>query len=70
MIETMKDTEMTNETEFMIETLRLLKSTDDEKLQSARDLALKYVRSPIPKTVLDIVERGAKNYADIGTERE
>ena len=53
---------MTNETEFMIETLRLLKPTDDEKLQSARDLALKYVRSrsPIPKTVLDIVERGAK----------
>ena len=53
---------MTNETEFMIETLRLLKPADDEKLQSARDLALKYVRSrsPIPKTVLDIVERGAK----------
>ena len=63
---------MTNETEFMIETLRLLKPADDEKLQSARDLALKYVRSrsPIPKTVLDIVERGVKNYTDIGTERE
>ena len=60
---------MTNETEFMIETLRLLKPADDEKLQSARDLALKYVRSrsPIPKTVLDIVERGARQAEQINT---
>ena len=52
---------MTNETHDMIEALHLAELTDDERLQSARNYALKCLRSkaPIPKTVLEIVERGA-----------
>ena len=55
-----KDTDMTNETEIMIESLRLTEPTSNEKLSSDRTLALKHIRSrsPIPRTVLDIVERG------------
>ena len=48
-----------NETQDMIEALHLAEPTDDEKLQNARDLALKYLRSrsPVPKTILNILER-------------
>lgn len=53
---------MTNETHDMIEALHLAELTDDERLQSARDYALKCLRSkaPIPMTVLNIVEHGAQ----------
>lgn len=51
-----------NETQDMIEALQLTAPTDDPRLQSARNHALKCLRSkaPIPRTILNIVERGAK----------
>ena len=50
-----------NETQIMIEALQLTTPTDNPRLQSAREHALRCLRSktPIPKTVMDIVERGA-----------
>ncbi len=52
---------MSGDTMELIKTLRLNESTADEKLQSARDFALRCLRSkaPIPQTVMTIVERGA-----------
>ena len=51
-----------NETHDMIEALNLTTPTPDPRLQSARNHALKCLRSkaPIPRTILNIVERGAK----------
>ena len=50
---------MTSETHDMIEALHLAELTDDERLQYARNYALKCLRSeaPVPKTILNIVER-------------
>ena len=54
---------MSGEVMELIETLKLKEDTDDEALADARSLALKHLRSrsPIPQTVLTVVERGAKN---------
>ena len=56
---------MSGDTMELIKTLRLNESTADEKLQSARDFALRCLRSkaPIPQTVMTIVERGAVSAA-------
>ena len=45
----------------LIETLKLNEATTDEKLSSARDFALRCLRSkaPIPQTVMTVVERGS-----------
>ena len=53
---------MSDEMIGLIESLRLTETTDDEQLQEARALALRYLRSrsPIPQTVMTIVERGAR----------
>ena len=53
---------MPEETLYLIRELKLDEPTGDEALQSARALALKYVRSrsPIPRTLMTAVERGAK----------
>ena len=52
---------MSGDTMELIRTLKLNEATADEKLQSARDFALRCLRSkaPIPQTVMTIVERGA-----------
>lgn len=52
---------MSGDTMELIKNLRLNEPTADEKLQSARDFALRCLRSkaPIPQTVMTIVERGA-----------
>ena len=52
---------MSGDTMELINTLKLTEATADEKLQSARDFALRCLRSkaPIPQTVMTIVERGA-----------
>ncbi len=52
---------MSRETMELIETLKLNESTTDEKLSSARDFALRCLRSkaPIPQTVMTVVERGS-----------
>ena len=52
---------MTADTIDLVRTLRLNEATDDEALQSARDFALRCLRSkaPIPQTVMTVVERGA-----------
>ena len=44
----------------LIETLKLNEATTDQKLSSARDFALRCLRSkaPIPQTVMTVVERG------------
>lgn len=54
---------MSGEVMELIETLKLNEDTDDETLAEARALALKHLRSrsPIPQTVLTVVQRGAKN---------
>ena len=54
---------MSGEVMELIETLKLKEDTDDEALTEARALALRYLRSrsPIPQTVLTVVERGASN---------
>ena len=56
---------MSGEVMELIETLKLNEDTDDEALAEARTLALKHLRSrsPIPQTVMTIVERGASNPA-------
>ena len=53
---------MSDEMIGLIESLRLTEITGDEDLQEARALALRYLRSrsPIPQTVMTIVERGAR----------
>ena len=55
---------MTADTEDLIKTLKLNETTTDEKLSSARDFALRCLRSkaPIPQTVMTIVERGAASH--------
>ena len=52
---------MSGDTIDLIRELRLNESTADEALQSARDFALRCLRSkaPIPQTVMTVVERGA-----------
>ena len=47
----------------LIETLKLNEATPDQKLSSARDFALRCLRSkaPIPQTVMTVVERGASH---------
>ena len=54
---------MSGEVMELIETLKLKEDTDDEALAEARTLALKHLRSrsPIPQTVLTVVQRGASN---------
>ena len=54
---------MSGETMELIETLKLNEATTDEKLSSARDFALRCLRSkaPIPQTVMTVVERGASH---------
>lgn len=58
---------MTADTEDLIRELKLNEGTDDEKLQSARDFALRCLRSkaPIPQTVMTVVERGVGNDNDV-----
>ena len=55
---------MTADTIDLVRTLRLNEAADDEALQSARDFALRCLRSkaPIPQTVMTIVERGAASH--------
>ena len=52
---------MSGETMELIEALKLNEATTDEKLSSARDFALRCLRSkaPIPQTVMTVVERGS-----------
>ena len=54
---------MSGEVMELIETLKLNEDTDDEALAEARTLALKHLRSrsPIPQTVLTVVQRGSSN---------
>ena len=51
---------MSGDTEDLITILKLNEDTDDEALAEARALAMRYLlsRSPIPQTVLTVVERG------------
>ena len=46
----------------LIKELKLNEGTDNEALKSARDFALRCLRSkaPIPQTVMTIVERGVR----------
>ena len=54
---------MSGETMELIETLKLNEATTDQKLSSARDFALRCLRSkaPIPQTVMTVVERSASH---------
>ena len=56
---------MSGDTIDLIRELKLNEGTDDETLQSARDFALRCLRSkaPIPQTVMTVVERGTRNAA-------
>ena len=56
---------MSGETMELIETLKLNEATTDEKLSSARDFALRCLRSkaPIPQTVMTVVERGVLTHS-------
>ena len=62
---------MMSEIKDLIRDLKLDENTDDEKLQNARYLAIRHLKSgaPIPQTLMTVVQRGAMEIGEIDDER-